>query len=130
MHSGEGAAHESGAERKGHTLSEGATIAVNSHRRSDRPPSILLAPALLAAVLTLALVAGCSSSKKAPSPSASTATPPAPAAAGSGSASDVAAIKSAYTLMFAPSTPIDTSVSLLQDGADFRPTLVSQSKST
>jgi hypothetical protein len=119
-----------GADRKGHTLSEGATIAVNSHRRSGRPPTILLAPALLAAVLAIALVAGCSSSKKAPATSSSPPTTSAPPAAGSGSAADIAAIKSAYMLLFAPSTPVDTSVTMLQDGADFRATLVSEAKTT
>jgi hypothetical protein len=110
-------------------LSEGATIAVNSYRRSGRPPSKLLAP-VLAALLAVALLAGCSSGKKSPSTSSSPPTSSAPAAAGSGSAADVAAIESAYTRLFLVSTPLDTSVSLLQDGADFRATLDSQSKTT
>jgi hypothetical protein len=87
-----------------------------------------LVPASLVVALALTGAAGCSSSKKAP---AVTTTSSAQAAgANSGSAADVAAIKNAYMLLFAESTPIDTSVSLLQDGAEFRDTLVSESKTS
>lgn len=97
-----------------------------SHRRRTVRRSML--PVVAVAVLAVAGVSGCSSSKK--PTAAATTTSSAPAATGGGSAADVAAIKNAYVMLFAPSTPIDTSVSLLQDGTEFRDTLVSEGKTT
>lgn len=45
-------------------------------------------------------------------------------------AATVAAVKDAYTKVFAPDTPTATSVSLLQDGPAFRATLEQQGSST
>ena len=86
-----------------------------------------LLPALLIAVLAVAGASGCSSGKKAP---VSVTSSSAPAGANSGSAADVAAITNAYTLLFAPTTPLDTSVGLLQDGSEFRQTLDAEGKTT
>lgn len=94
-------------------------------RGSGRRPYLM--PALVIAVLALAGASGCSSSKKAPAAANSSS---APAGAASGSAADVAAIKNAYISLFAPTTPLDTSVTLLQDGSEFRQTLDSESKTT
>jgi predicted cobalt transporter CbtA len=47
-----------------------------------------------------------------------------------GSAADVAAIKSAYIAFFDPNTDLQKSLSLLQDGADFKDSVVSQGNSS
>ncbi|HEV7194241.1 MAG TPA: hypothetical protein VGN35_13660 [Jatrophihabitantaceae bacterium] len=84
---------------------------------------------LIAAVAAISLVAGCSSSKSTSSGSShsSGSTSAGPA---TGSPADTAAITDAYTKLFAISTPMDTSVGLIQDGEAFRPTLVAQSKTS
>jgi hypothetical protein len=97
-----------------------------------------------AAVTAVALaftIASCSSSKH---KTASTTTPAgstsaatsasvsasSPGAGNSGSAADVAAITHAYTAFFSPTTPLDTSVGLVQDGEAFRQTLIDQGKTS
>jgi hypothetical protein len=88
---------------------------------------------LIAAGLLTAITA-CSSSKakSGSSPAASTnsrtqsSTGTAPSG---GSAADIAAIKSAYIAFFDPNTDLQKSLSLLQDGADFKDTVVSQGNS-
>lgn len=87
--------------------------------------------ALIAASAMSTALAGCGGSSKSPASSSthSGASSP-PAAAGSGSSADTTAIKNAYVKLFAISTPLDTSVSLLQDGEAFRSTLVTQGKTT
>ena len=107
-------------------MSEDANSAGSRTSRTGRRTPLL--PICAIAVLAVTGLAGCSSGKK--TPAAATTTSSAPAAAGSGSAADVAAIKNAYVMLFAPTTPIDTSVALLQDGTEFRDTLVSEGKTT
>lgn len=85
--------------------------------------------AALAAVSLVLCLAACSSSKKTPAATRTSSSPPS-SASGTGSAADIAAIKTAYTELFAEKTPLDTSVADLQDGEAFRSTLVSQGKSS
>jgi hypothetical protein len=96
-------------------------------------------PVLIAVVIAGTLIttlAACSSSKakSGPPPAATTSTPTATGAAssagGAGSAADIAAIKSAYIAFFDPNTALQKSLSLLQDGADFNSTIVSQGDSS
>jgi Tfp pilus tip-associated adhesin PilY1 len=75
------------------------------------------------------VLTACSGSK-AKSSSSTTPTTTAASQGSSGNAADVAAIKDAYRLLFAISTPLDKSVSLLQDGEAFRATLTEESKTT
>lgn len=94
-------------------------------RRAQRLHAVIT---MIAAITAAALLVGaCSSSKKSTSSSSTTtASSPATTSAGSGSAADTAAITNAYVKLFAPDTPLDTSVGLLQDGAAFRSTLQSE----
>jgi ABC-type glycerol-3-phosphate transport system substrate-binding protein len=91
-----------------------------------------LGRAVPAAVLVLALAAStaaCSSSKSTSSGN-STSKSTTSAAPASPGPSDSAAVSDAYVKLFAASTPLDTSVTLLQDGEAFRPTLVAESKTS
>lgn len=83
---------------------------------------------LTAGLALISAVSACSSSKS--SSSSSTHTTSSAAAPTTTSPADTTAIADAYTKLFSISTPMDTSVSLLQDGEAFRPTLVAQSKTT
>lgn len=81
-----------------------------------------------AAVLALSTIAACSSSKSATSPGSS-GVKTSGGGGGTGTA-DAAAISDAYVKLFAASTPLDTSVGLLQDGEAFRSTLLAEGKTT
>lgn len=83
----------------------------------------------LAGLALISAVTACSSSKSSSSSSSHSTTTTA-AGPATGSPADVTAITDAYTKLFAITTPMDTSVTLLQDGEAFRPTLVAQSKTT
>jgi hypothetical protein len=106
-------------------------IAAGTRRRTliDLRTTHLLTTGLagLAAVLVVAGATGCSSSKK-QAATTSTSAAGTSGAPGAGASADAAAIKDAYVKLFAISTPLNTSVSLLQDGVDFRGTLEAQSK--
>jgi hypothetical protein len=95
--------------------------------RAGRPARAGTAAGAL--VLAVLVLTACSSSKS-PATAGSHSTTSTAAGAGAGSPADVAAIKNAYVKLFAASTPMDTSVSLLQDGEAFRATLIEQGKST
>lgn len=98
--------------------------------RTGPTTRIIAVLAVLAAVVTLA---ACSSSKKSGSSTSTTSSAPgggSSAPGGAGSAADTAAITNAYVKLFAPDTPLDTSVGLLQDGADFRSTLEAEGKTS
>jgi hypothetical protein len=89
------------------------------------------------AVAALASVAACSSSSgghkaAASSPSSQTPSPTGSAGApgSSAPASTVAAIKDAYAKVFASSTPEAVSLSLLQDGQAFKPTIDKQAQTS
>ncbi|MEO6885991.1 MAG: hypothetical protein ABI232_06860 [Jatrophihabitantaceae bacterium] len=89
-----------------------------------------------AALAALAL-ASCSSSKPAAqhigvssNPPSSQSTPPATTTVGDADAQTTAAIKDAYAKVFASATPENVSISLLQNGAQFKATIESQAKSS
>jgi hypothetical protein len=89
--------------------------------------------AIAAAALTVTTAAGCSSSKSGTGPSntgtAPSATAPAtttPTTTPSADAATVAAIKNAYAKFFAPDTPEQVSLGLLQNGAAFKATIEKQ----
>lgn len=87
------------------------------------------------AALTTLAVASCSSSKPAAPPVGVSSNPPSQttssgATGGSADAQTTAAIKDAYAKVFASSTPEAESISLLQDGPQFKDTIQSQAKSS
>ncbi|MDP9092517.1 MAG: hypothetical protein M3N95_06120 [Actinomycetota bacterium] len=92
--------------------------------------------ALLLAAGLITAVAACSSNAKSGSSPTTTGTAPTASASSSaagasiGNAADIAAIKSAYIAFFDPKTDLQKSLSLLQDGADFKTAVVSQGNSS
>jgi len=84
--------------------------------------------AVAAAALAVLAAAGCSSSKSGTEPSntAGSTTGAGSTTAPSADAATVAAIKNAYAKFFAPDTPEQVSLGLLQNGAAFKSTIEKQ----
>jgi len=84
--------------------------------------------AVAAAALAVLAAAGCSASKSGPEPSntAGSTTGAGSTTAPSADAATVAAIKNAYAKFFAPDTPEQVSLGLLQNGAAFKSTIEKQ----